>query len=322
MKFFPIGLCLLLTANLLPADPTAGSTHANQPVFISPQPGSLIDASTQAIYGMLAGLNPSRATLARFSDAKLVPGYVAGNTFIKNQSNWAASVDLTCISVYNDRPDGYGLKFQTTAISPRHGIGPAHTSAPIGTHYNWLASDGTTITRKVIAKTTAANDIEIYLFDSDLPPTISPAKMLPPTWTQFLGVPANAGKSPLQIHIPVIMPTQESGIYVNESSTIIQTPDLLMMFRPPSTDIGRAFSNLKNGHNGIWSGDSGFTAGIVVNGGYVPIVEWHFGGSGSGPFLPAYYSEMNAAMHKLSQDAHLISDYRLTPVDLSHFSAQ
>jgi hypothetical protein len=317
MKYPLIGFCLLFPASLVYADTPGATNNAPPP----PLAISLTDMNAQAIYGLLAGVTPGHDSQAHFSGGKIVPGNMAANVFVKNPKNWAASVDLTCISVYNDRPDGYGTKFQTTAISPRHGIGPAHTSANIGTHYNWLASDGTTVTRTIIGKTNAANDVEIYLFDSDLPATVTPARMLPPTWARFLDAPVEPTNKTIRICIPVIMPTQEACIYCNEAFLIALNPAPQIFFRVPTTQLGLAFSNIKNGHNGLWSGDSGDTAGMLINGGYVPIVEWHFGGAGgSGPFLPGYYSEINAAMHKLSADAHLTSDYQITPVDLTNFS--
>lgn len=318
----PVLLCLLAWTTVaviradapdLPAKVVLPTTGASLRI-------SLSAADTQAIYGLLAGQKPGFTSQARFSSTTATTANMTSNEFVKNMHNWAASVDLSCISAFNNRPGANGTKFQTTAISPRHGIGPAHTPAPIGSRYNWLASDGTTVTSTIIAEMTAANDIEIYLFDRDLPPTVAPARMLPPDWDHYLGTPTATPGTNLRVTFPVIMPTQEAVIYCNQAAAINLGPEPMIFFQVPPNTLGMSFNNYNNGHHGLWSGDSGFTQGMLINGDYVPIVETHFGGPGSGPFLPAYDAQINAAMHTLSKKADLDSDYQLTYVDLSGFA--
>jgi hypothetical protein len=117
--------------------------------------------------------------------------------FVRNPNCWAYDIDLTCCSPWNMHPTlrlpgGYLTTTSNhtagTLISPRHVIFCKHADfyPPIGSDIRFITKDNQTITRNItnIIKVqpisgNGATDYAIGLLDSDVPDSISFAKVLP-----------------------------------------------------------------------------------------------------------------------------------------------
>jgi hypothetical protein len=272
---------------------------------------TLAASDTEAIDHALEGKTPGPACQNLYTAMKASVTDMFGNTFVRNTALWIGpGVDLTAISAYSNNEGSYGTKFAITAISPIHCLGAAHVNLKPGTLLNFVGADNSTSTRKVISSVVAADDIDVYLLDAELPRTITPMKMLPADWANYLQLGDDYDTPP----IPVIFANQENKLYCAEAARIVPGPTSMVMYHLPSTDPRRAF-NTK-----IISGDSSFPEMVLIRGEPVILSCWHFGGYGAGPLEASQFDAINAAMHTLSQKASLPTDYQLTTPLLDGFA--
>ena len=64
--------------------------------------------------------------------------------------------------------------------SPIHCIGAHHVAVPTGERFNFVGADSKTFTRTVVASLNPVDDIEVYLLNQALPPSVTPMRVLPP----------------------------------------------------------------------------------------------------------------------------------------------
>jgi hypothetical protein len=106
----------------------------------------------------------------------------ATSTYVRNPDFWLKKYtqQLTCRSVWTqDSNDNQRL---TTLITPRHSVSATHAGyAPdVGTDVRFVTADNQVITRTVLQQYDLPDsDITVCLLDSDVPSSISPAKLLP-----------------------------------------------------------------------------------------------------------------------------------------------
>jgi len=155
----------------------------------------------------------------------------------------------------------------------------------------------------------AADDIDVYVLDSELPRTIRPMKILPADWAKYIQLGDDFDTPPF----PVIFVNQANRLYCAEAARIGSEPTPLVYYHLPSTNQRRAFNTL------IISGDSSFPEMLLIRGEPVILSLWHFGGYGSGPVEASQFDAINAAMHSLSAKADLSTDYQLRTPDLRGF---
>lgn len=268
-------------------------------------------SDTEAIDHALEGKTPGAACQNLYTTMNASVTNMFGNTFVRNTALWIGpGVDLTAISAYSNNEGSYGTKFAITAISPIHCLGAAHVNLKPGTLLNFVGVDNRTATRTVVSSMVAADDIDVYLLDSELPRTITPMKMLPADWAKYLQLGDDYDTPPL----PVIFANQENKLYCAEAERFVPGPTSTVIYHLPSTDSRRAF-NTK-----IISGDSSFPEMLLIRGEPVILSCWHFGGYGAGPLEASQFDAINAAMHTLSQKANLPTDYQLKTPFLDGFA--
>jgi hypothetical protein len=114
--------------------------------------------------------------------------------FIRNPNFWAYDVDLTCCSPWNMHPtlrlpSGHLTQSSNhthgTLISPRHVIFCTHAKyyPPVGSEMRFITKDNVTVTRTLInTMEVGSGDFTIGILDSDVPETISFAKVPPRNW--------------------------------------------------------------------------------------------------------------------------------------------
>jgi hypothetical protein len=100
-----------------------------------------------------------------------------GAIYVRNPLCWAAGLDLTPLSVWNSLG---GHERAGILISPRHIVSAAHFPVPPGTTIRWVTRTNVTVERQVIAqRQVAGTDIMVGLLDTEVPATITVARILP-----------------------------------------------------------------------------------------------------------------------------------------------
>jgi hypothetical protein len=265
---------------------------------------TLEETDEEEIETALEDKQPGDATQAVYFPSSPSVTTMGSNSFVRNPGIWIGpKVDLSAISAYSDKSDGFGTKFAVTAISPQHCLGAAHCAAAVGTHYNFVGADNVTVMRTIVARANPVDDVEVYLLNQPLPPGVRPMRILPRDWYDYL----RAGSD---LEMPVLFINQHNRLYAAEVAGITPGPNPIVVCHLP---LGRKRQQF---NTQIISGDSSFPEMVLVRGQPAILSLWHFGGYGAGPLEAAHYDEINAAMKKLSQQFGWPSSYQLQPVDL------
>jgi hypothetical protein len=225
-----------------------------------------------------------------------------GTTFIRNPACWASGIDLTCASPWNSTG---GLQRAGTLISPRHVLFCEHADfhPAVNASIKFVSQDGAVVTRTITALETHPQYISLYpditigVLDSDVPASISFAKVLPDDWAEYLPNLA------VRQTVPILRLNQQ------ERAT---TAGLWRL------SVGR-FSCVAPAPAGdyyepIVVGDSGNPVFLIVNAQPILVGTFTFGGAGSGTFVSAHIAAINTMMDDLG------GGYTLTEADLSAFS--
>lgn len=218
--------------------------------------------------------------------------------YIRNTSCWAYSLDLTCISPWNS----YGGAYRAgTLISPRHIALANHYGIPSGSTIRFITTDNQIITRTVGSSLQPAgyNDIKIAVLDSDVPSSISFAKVLPANWASYL--------PGLAFGVPTIFTDQEEKALINVWKNMPNEDTHKVYFVSP-TD---AYEHRLALYEPVVGGDSGNPCFIIVNGELVLLTTWWSVNTGS--FYTDFIDAINTVMTTLG------GGYQLTQVDLSSF---
>jgi hypothetical protein len=266
---------------------------------------TLRESNEEEIDSALLGKQPGPATQNVYIHTTATISNMPYNVFVRNPNLWiGTNVDLTAIGAYNNGKESYGGKFEITAISPIHCIGAHHAGAEPGRVFNFVGADNRTVTRSVVASLNPADDIQIYLLNQKLPPSVTPMRVLPPDWSSYL-------RTGVELDMPAIFINQNNQLFCAEVEGIQAGADPLVVYRPPSSRLRGAFNTQ------IISGDSSFPEMVMVHGVPAMLSTWHFGGYGAGPLVAAHYQAINRAMRQLSEKFGTAAPYQLTPVDMT-----
>jgi hypothetical protein len=265
---------------------------------------TLLENDEETIDTALEDKQPGPLAQSVYISSKASVTNMEANVFVRNPNLWiGTNVDLTAIAAYNTKDDAFGTKFEITAISPIHCLGAAHAAPKLGTKYNFVGADNRTVTRTIAAELNPVDDVEVYLLDRELPPSVTPMRMLPRDVAVYLPPGADLG-------LPVIFVNQRNWLYCGEAAGIMPGNDPVVVYRAPLGRARQAFNTQ------VISGDSSFPELVLVNGVPAILSLWHFGGYGAGPLEAAHFDVINAAMQKLSEQAGLATNYQLRAVSL------
>ena len=134
--------------------------------------------------------------------------------YVRNTASWCYDLrqQMTCISPWNKNTsssgDPTGPRGAGTAVTAQHIITSAHYGLQHGTEIRFITADNQVETRFIRGRATHPDyysttphgpaDITIYTLNSPLPATITPCKLLPANYTDYLSYLKN-GSPPLMI---------------------------------------------------------------------------------------------------------------------------
>ena len=170
---------------------------------------------------------------------------------------------MTCISPWNDSiiDPGHG-KGAGTAITARHIVLSAHYPFPLGTKVRFVTADNVVVESVVrglafhpdYTRQALYPDLVVYTLETPLPPSITPCKMLPANYADYLSY-LGPGRP------PVLALDQEEKALVFELKELGQPPTLrqLAKFALPELHLPRRdFNEI------LIDGDSGNPAFLII----------------------------------------------------------
>lgn len=302
---------------IIKANVSRNTSVSNTSVFKNYTAGSLPKALSDSIDALISGKTASNAIQNVTSATNWT------TAFTRNASLFLAGVNMTAFALSTgSNTDTAGVGQQSaTVISPRHVVSAWHHRPP---RVYWLASDGSIVFRNIASwQQVGTTDIAIGYVNTDIPATVTPIKVLPATWLNYM--------PHYNADLPVIY--LDSGDDATGSSqphrraaigqmdligtfTVSSVTNPAMIIDQPTKATRLAFWNTSASPQILFRSGSPI---FVVNG-TTPILLgcWH-AASGSTyaifPFLSNYIAEINAAMTAL----HGSTQYQLQTVDLSAF---
>jgi len=217
-------------------------------------------------------------------------------TYVRNTGAWTHGLDLTCISPWNSAG---GDQLAGTLVSPRHIVYATHFQMPVGATVRFVTADNVVVERTLVGKSSLPTvgesmfpDVTVGVLDSDVPPTIGFATILPSDWARYF--------ADGRLDVPCIALDQEEKALVTSLWWLNEQASC----NSPSDATQAAF------FEDIVRGDSGNPAFMIVRGRAVLLTVWSFGGGGLGTFVTAQKAAINRMM------ADLGGGYQLTEIDL------
>lgn len=251
--------------------------------------GSLAKHLVDQIDGLISGVEAGDATQKVFTTRDHgTPEYV------RNENLWL-DVDLTCASPYQD---GSASEARTGTLIVADGCLTANHYPPsVGATIRFVASDGTVVDREITgSQRISGTDLRVLVLASDVPGTITPAKLFPADLDDYMPSLSDLGS---RVPVAALNKLQQAGLWLT------------------TTDICRYTYPLgyESFFLGVHSGDSGHPWFSVVNGVAVLATLWRGGWwhSADGEPVHDYLTEIDAALSDLG------SGHSVETVDLSGF---
>lgn len=197
--------------------------------------------------------------------------------------------------------NGQGLP---TMVSPRHYLCATHMH-PEGYRIAFLDTNNTLIWRRTLQRVDVGDDTSVGILNEDLPPSVGFLPVLPMNYTNYL--PAT-GTNVIQ------------GIGMNQDMYLFSQP---MTFYKNgdfiSWNAGKTapFGLSTNWNVPIRGGDSSNPEMLLI-GRQLVLVSHNFT-AGSGPNYARQIPAINQAMHLLSTNNHVSTDYQLTEFPLTNW---
>ena len=213
-----------------------------------------------------------------------------------------------------------------TLITPRHAINVAHMHFPNGTHVRFVGTDN--VTREVVCLyTESVDDINVMVFDQDLPSTVEVALFLPASADHKLGRAMQDSlndENCLYGNLPIVGCNQYKKAYITDTWYLNQTDwsqnhaqrSLWFPNWGTDTDCQRLIWNIWFTED-QWGGDSGSPAFALINNHLVLIGPWQDCGLPvwGGPFA----NNLNNAIADLNRQAGINNNYQVSLYDLNDF---
>jgi len=287
--------------------------------------GSLARHIVDAMTSMVAGKSPSDSTLLNYSTFS---GDYANPVVVRNQSNIAAGIDLSGMSVFRSEGQNNGY-WPGCLVTKRHYVAANHVTGGGASSYCWMAPNGTFEKATPLSVYHVPNtDLHIGYLDRDVPTSIKRFKILPANYRNYLpsarslwipslskrmvvgndGAPgSNTPKYDSMRILPVRLDTGPSNYFGDYTPyAIVPTAGNL----DPS-DPFRSWEVVL--HNGDSSGPSWF----LING--EPVLLGHYAEITGSPHLADHIAELETQMNTLAALNGDGTSYSFSKIDLSSF---
>ena len=279
-------------------------------------PGSLAEHLATNTAARTAGVPDVYLSTLELNGWNYKADYSGTNLVFLTRSAWSTNcwlkgvhgLSATPIGMVTNNLGGQGLM---TMISPRHYLCATHMH-PEGHRAAFLGTNNviywrTTIQRIDLPGSPAkaiGSDISVGLLNEDLPPSVGFLPVLPTNFPDYL--PTKPG-------------SVVQGIALNQDLRIFSQP---MTFAFKAFVAWNSAITVPAGMSKDWNvtirgGDSSDPDLLLIHNQLV-LVSHHFY-VGGGPNYALAFDAINAAMHELSTNNHVSTDYQLTPVSLAEF---
>ena len=196
--------------------------------------------------------------------------------------------------------NGQGLP---TMISPRHYVGATHMH-PEGYLIAFLASNNVVHWRQTLQRVDVGNDTSVGLLNGDLPPSVGFLPVLPENFTNYL---------------PTTFSNRIQGIGMNQDMYLFGQP---MVFGTPTfinwdSSQTAPFGLATNWNVTIRGGDSSNPEMLLI--GNQLVLVSHNAVVRGGPNYASQIPAINQAMHLLSTNNQVGTDYQLTEFPLTNW---
>jgi hypothetical protein len=246
-------------------------------------------------------------------DSRLLPGKstsfltFASNglaVYQRNTNFWGASLDTTCVGVWNSTPDGFQTNNNNrracVLISSNVVLFAAHYPCIVGSTNRWLTTNNVVVSRIITATNAdriAGTDLAIGLLNSPIPTNqVTPALVLGDSWTkQFPS---------LAVGQPVMGFNQSYQAFVFTVRNLLVNG--LSVFTAPTSALEQPFGG------SVASGDSSKPVLMFVNGKPVILCTWHFVNAGDA--VTGHTTNLNDAITALGGAS-------TSNIDLSRFTS-
>ncbi len=261
---------------------------------------TLLSVLCRSVDERLAGKTPSIAL-------PMYNNYPADWTLLSSRVNtncWAYGLDFSCASPWNSASPNN--QHAATAISRRHVILAAHHTPSIGTTYAFRGTNNIFCTRSFVASRSIGNDIVVGLLDSDLPPEVNPAKILPSDTGDYIKT---------GMRVPIISLDQEEMVHVFDLYNFCVYGVNTGVGVIDGVSVALLTSNATRGLFGkspYIGGDSGNPCFVIIDNTLV-LTHTLSLSNGFGPNLAVRKAEIQTAMDLLC------SGYSIEEYDLSMF---
>jgi hypothetical protein len=277
------------------------SAQTNEITETMPPPGTLAyhlatNADARAA-GRLAGyadkvelVAPGSTRLANFADAEW------------SKKFWLAGVrGLSATPIgFSNVLGGQGLP---TMVSPRHYLCATHMH-PEGYLIAFLDTNNVVHWRKTLQRVDTGDDISVGILNHDLPPAVGFLPVLPENYTNYL---STTGTAAVQ------------GIGMNQDMYLFSQPFTFTKGNFLSWDSRQSVpSGLSTNWNvTLRGGDSSNPEMLLIGNRLVLVSHNYF--AGGGPNYARHIAVINQAMHGLSTNNRVASDYQLKEFSLTNW---
>ena len=273
--------------------------------FISYSGGTLAKNCYDTINNRITGKNPtiSKPIFSTLNHTS--------STYVRNTGCWAYDLDLTCISPWNSAG---GITMGGTLISPCHIAFANHYQISNGSKIRYVTSNNVTVEKTIIDQINAVDDIQIGILDSDVPSSISFAKILPSSWSTYLpNLYRNTQYNTNSAGLPIMTLDYDKKASIMELHYIANNAGAFVRGPSPNSSF---YPFLES----VVGGDSGSPSFLIINNQLVLILTWT--SVIAGPFYGGIYvSSINTAMNTLwTRNGRSGGSYAVTLIDLTGFT--
>jgi hypothetical protein len=213
------------------------------------------------------------------------------HVFVRNPDVWCSDIDLTCMSPSNSSANN---KKAGTLITPRHVLISAHYPYGVNTKVYFVSQDGNNTVYERTVKSVVEHpdytpyypDLTICCLDEDLPATVTPCKVLPTNYSNYL-VQIQKGTP------PSLRLDQEEKALIGDLYRITTAPNTeYIYFKVPDDD-----NRLEFYEPIVWL-DSGNPCFLILDLGDGPelvllTVLTNGANGGSGTFVTGFINDLN-----------------------------